>query len=294
MTHDKFIDLCNAQKKREELAEIVNRFLQDMKMEGKAPGTIRVYANRLKEFADFLQSQDLGLSEVSHDDIQTYVRYLRKKSQKNTTIKNHLTTFYVLYIWGRKNGVFDQSPLSPADYPKIRIARIRRLNDEELRLVFEYINTLQENIRAAFWLMLGTGARVGEVAHLTATDVNLRGKAVYIDIEDAKWGSDRCIPITDKQAAQMVWQFRQTVPIDNQPLFRVSKRTLQWYATRLAQDTGITFRCHLLRHTYAARLTEQGVPITTIQYLLGHKSVAMTAYYAQSALVDVSKITPKI
>ena len=66
------------------------------------------------------------------------------------------------------------------------------------------------------------------------------------------------------------------------------------YASNFAVATGITFRCHLLRHTFAAKLTEEGVPITTVQYLLGHKSVGMTAYYAQSALVDLDEITPKI
>lgn len=290
MTQDKFIDL----RKRENLAKVINRFLDEARTAGKKESTIRVYANRIKGFVDFLDAQNLAFDQVQHDDIKAYIAYLHNLSQKNSTIKNALTTIYVLYIWGQKNGVVETVPLSPDDYPPVRVERIRRLSDDDLRLLLNYVDQLQENLRAAFYLMIGTGARVGEVAHLTATDVTLRGRAVYIDIKDAKWGSDRCIPITDKKAAEIVWRFRQTVPIDRRPLFRVSKRTLQWYATKFAQDTGITFRCHLLRHTYAARLTEQGVPITTIQYLLGHKSVAMTAYYAQSALVDVSNITPTI
>ena len=62
----------------------------------------------------------------------------------------------------------------------------------------------------------------------------------------------------------------------------------------LEKKTGIPFHCHLLRHTFAALLTEKGVPLTTVQYLLGHKSLGMTAHYAQSALVDLSDLTPKI
>ncbi|WP_172993849.1 tyrosine-type recombinase/integrase, partial [Lactobacillus helveticus] len=69
---------------------------------------------------------------------------------------------------------------------------------------------------------------------------------------------------------------------------------LQGYATAFAQKTGINFRCHLLRHTFAGKLTEQGIPLTTIQYLLGHKSLGMTAHYAQSALVNMSEIIPMI
>jgi len=43
-----------------------------------------------------------------------------------------------------------------------------------------------------------------------------------------------------------------------------------------------------------ALLTERGVPLTTVQYLLGHKSLGMTAHYAQSALVDMSEILPEV
>lgn len=274
--------------------EIIEKFLQDMHLEGKAVGTLRVYANRIRQWYSFLMSCGIGLRAATHKDIHDYVNWLHEKKQKNSTIKNAMTTIYVFYTWGQKNDIMTNVPLSPVDYPTVRNERIRRLTDDELKQLIAYVDGLQENLRAAFWCMIGTGARVGEVAHLTATDVSLRGQSVYIDIRDAKRGSDRCIPITDQRAARIVWRFRQTVPIDSRPLFRVSKRTLQWYATQFSKKTGINFHCHLLRHTYAARLTEKGIPITTIQYLLGHKSIAMTAHYAQSALVDVRGITPKI
>ncbi|WP_261787608.1 site-specific integrase [Lactobacillus taiwanensis] len=50
----------------------------------------------------------------------------------------------------------------------------------------------------------------------------------------------------------------------------------------------------MLRHTYAALLTEQGVPMPTIQYLLGHKNLGMTAHYTQSAITDLKDLTPEI
>lgn len=279
-----------------ELQETFDRFLADMKLEGKADMTLVEYANRLSRFQNYLIRHKKQLTEVNHDDILEFTREMFKKSLSSATVKCELSTLYVYTLWAVKNGIISYVPLSPADYPKTNTAkkRIRRLSNENIRAFIAYIDNLQENIRAAFWLMYGTGARVGEIAHLMATDVQLRGRAVYINIRDAKWGSDRCVPVLDKQAAKIVWQYRQSVGASNQPLFRVSRRTLQWYATKFAQDTGIEFHCHLLRHTFAARLTEKGVPITTIQYLLGHRTVAMTAYYAQSALVDMTSITPTI
>lgn len=275
--------------------EIVEKFLEDKKLEGRALGTIEEYRFRLTEFGNFLNKNNIDFRELKSTDISAFSRYLLKKGQKNQTIKNKISTICVINKWMVKEGLLPKVIVTDEHYPKItNTKRIRRLTDNDFKQFEHHIDGLQPNIRAAFYLMIGTGCRVGEAAHLRPVDVSLRGGSVYIDIQDAKWGSDRTIPITDKKAAQIVWKYREECTIDNRPLFRVSRRTLQWYATDFSKKTGIKFHCHLLRHTYAAFLTEKGVPLPTIQYLLGHKSLSMTAHYAQSAITDLSEVTPTI
>ena len=272
--------------------KIIEEFLNDMKMERKAEGTIIEYRQRLETFCKFLEKENLDLAIIKSADLSTFVQTLFKNCLKVSTIRSKLSTIHVFIVWSVKKGYMTDVVLTPKDYPKNTTAeRIKRLNDEDLAIFKEYIDTLQPNARAAFWLMLGSGCRVGEAAHLRAEDVTIRGKSIYIDIHDAKWGSDRCIPIVDTKAASIVWKYRTEVEIDSRPLFRLSKRTFQGYATEFAKKTGITFHCHLLRHTFAALLTEKGVPLTTVQYLLGHKSLGMTAHYAQSALVNLSDLS---
>lgn len=274
---------------------LIEKFIQDARLEGKAEGTLTEYRQRLEDIAKYFGEQEKSLASLKNADLQNFIRTLFKEKLKTSTIRGRLSTFRAFNIWAVEKGYMPAVIIDPKDYPKnVSVNRIRRLNDEELAIFKDYINQLQPNARAAFWLMLGSGCRVGEAAHLRPEDVTLRGKSVYIDIRDAKWHSDRCIPIIDQQAAKIVWSYRAELEIDKRPLFRLSKRTLQGYATTFAKKTGITFRCHLLRHTFAGRLTEKGVPLTTIQFLLGHKSLGMTAHYAQSALVDVSEITPEI
>ena len=272
--------------------KIIEEFLNDMKMERKAEGTIIEYRQRLETFCKFLEKENLDLAIIKSADLYTFVQTLFKNCLKVSTIRSKLSTIHVFIVWSVKKGYMTDVVLTPKDYPKNTTAeRIKRLNDEDIAIFKEYIDTLQPNARAAFWLMLGSGCRVGEAAHLRAEDVTIRGKSIYIDIHDAKWGSDRCIPIVDTKAASIVWKYRTEVEIDSRPLFRLSKRTFQGYATDFAKKTGITFHCHLLRHTFAALLTEKGVPLTTVQYLLGHKSLGMTAHYAQSALVNLSDLS---
>lgn len=275
--------------------EIIENFLEDKRLEGRALGTIQEYCFRLMELKQYLETVETPIDSLTGNTITNFVRFLQRKGQKAQTIKNKLSTLSVFEKWALKEGLVSSTVVSPDYYPKsTETKRIRRLSDTELRVFKSYLDTLQENARAAFYLMMGTGCRVGEATHLRVSDVSLRGKSVYVDIKDAKWGSDRCIPITDKKAAQIVWRYCEGVEIDTRPLFRLSKRTIQGYATTFAQKTGITFRCHLLRHTYAALLTERGVPMPTIQYLLGHKSLGMTAHYTQSAITDLKDLTPEI
>lgn len=277
------------------MQKLINEFIEDQRLEGKAGGTLREYKQRLEEIETYLNNKNLTIQNTKKADLSDYTKTLFKKRQKITTIRGKLSTFRIFCLWAFKKGYIAEVIISPDDYPKnVSVNRVKRLTNEELRIFKAYIENLQENTRAAFWLLYGSGCRVAEAAHLRPEDVTLRGKSVFIDIKDAKWGSDRCIPIINEEAAKIVWKYRSELEIDNRPLFRLSKRTLQGYATQFAKDTGINFHCHLLRHTFAALLTEKGVPLTTIQYLLGHKSLGMTAHYAQSALVDLSDITLEI
>lgn len=62
--------------------EMVDRFLYDMKLEGKATSTIKVYANRIKQFTNYLRSHDLLFENVKHVDILDFIRYLQKNLKK--------------------------------------------------------------------------------------------------------------------------------------------------------------------------------------------------------------------
>ena len=238
--------------------EKIEEFLEDMRMEGKAEGTLREYKRRLERV------QKLGIdleNETKSEFLSHFLDTNLAKLSKPSTIRCILSTTHVYFLWSYSKGYISEVPITPADYPKnVKVKRIKRLTDENLKIFKAYIDGLQENARAAFWLMYGSGCRVGEAAHLRPEDITLRGKTVYIDIHEAKWGSDRCIPIIDQTAAEIVWKYRAELEVDNRPLFRLSKRTLQGYATQFAKDTGINFHCHLLRHTFAALLTEKACP----------------------------------
>lgn len=266
-----------------------------MALENKQKSTIIEYKNRLETFERYLKNVGItDFADVKRADILDFQRSLLKRKLNPRRINGILSTVCVLYNWMALEGEVEVSPVPEGLHVRTNPQPIERISDDNLKVFVSWINTLQPNLRAAFWAMYGSGARVGEIANLTFSDVQLKDNRLYLNIKDAKWGSDRCIPIVDGEAAKIVWDYYLTCEASGEPLFRVARRTLQTYATDFSNTTGIEFHCHLLRHTFAARLLEQGIPITTIQYLLGHKTLNMTAHYTQSAIIDTSAITPTI
>jgi len=269
-------------------------FAQYLKDQHKAALTIKEYERRLHLWKDYLDLKRKSLKDATTQDVLEYRKLMMRAEQSARTINAKMSTMAQYYNWLVLMGEIETSPVPTGLHLQSHPARIKRLSDTQLRTVYAWFDGMQANLRAAFYTLSGTGARVGEVAKLTHSDVSLEDGRLYIDIRDAKWGSDRKIPVVDPASAVILYAYWRDSPVTDQPLFRLSKRTIQSYATAFAEETGIPFYAHLLRHTFASKLLEQGVPMTEIQYLLGHKSVAMTAHYTQSAVPDTSYLAPTV
>ena len=192
------------------------------------------------------------------------------------------------------NEIVEVNPVSSLLRIKVPDHRQSRLTDEQLNHFYHFIEKLPLNARAAFYLLIGSGARLSEITSLKKADFHVQGDKLFITINDAKYGSDRTIPILHTRAIQVLQDYLASLDVNSLPVFRISKRTMQRHAANFALKTGIPFSCHVLRHTYATLLLEKGVPIEKIQHLLGHKSVNITRHYTQSAFLNVDDLVPTL
>jgi site-specific recombinase XerD len=261
---------------------------------GRSQNTIAEYQRRLKGWQLFLRQRGKALPDANQRDVKDFRDELLGEGQSPRTVNVKLSTIKSYYDWAVLEEKVEGNPVPNGLHLRFQVTRIHRLSDEDLVRVLHWFDGMQSNLRAAWYCLYASGARVGEVTVLRRGDVSLVNGAVYLDIKNAKWGSDRKVPLVDQRAAKIVYDYWREAPINGEPLFRVSKRTLQAYATAFSEETGISFWCHLLRHTFAARLLENGVPLTEIQLMLGHKSLSMTEYYTESARIDVSRHAPSV
>ena len=269
---------------------LFQEYLRHLQLQRKATNTVETYKYHLTTFFSWVYNESYDIKNMKPMDLLDFKECLLMQNKSERTVNAIISClkgyfdYLVLYEVVKTNPVTNLLRIQVPHYKQ------DRLTDTQLVHFYAYIDSLRPNVRAAFYLMLGSGARVSEVANLTREQFKIEKNQLFIDIKNAKWGSDRCIPVIDSKAVEVLCDYLSSLDVSNLPAFRVSKRTLQTYATKFSEKYGIPFSCHVLRHTFATLLMERDVPIEKIQFLLGHKSLSMTRHYTQSAIIDVSNL----
>lgn len=198
---------------------------------------------------------------------------------------------------GMRAGKITANPARLIRRSKESLGRVRFLSfEEEARLRKAIASALPGRIRdagesayAQLDVALHTGMRKSEQFTATWDQVDLERGFIYLSM--TKNGTDRFVTLNS--AAREVLRHlaerhkRLGLPSDS-TLFHSKREGLiknprKWFATALEQAKieGVTW--HTLRHTFASRLVMSGVDLKTVQELMGHKTIAMTARYAHLA-----------
>jgi integrase/recombinase XerD len=136
---------------------------------------------------------------------------------------------------------------------------------------FKIVNkTNKETHKLAFILGFAAGMRIGEIVKLTREDIDFERKRIFI--RQGKGGKDRVVPLPKGFPKR----YLKTIPL------KIGIRTLQIAFKRALSKTDINktnLHFHSLRHSFAIRCMEKGIPLNQIQILLGHESIATTSIY---------------
>jgi integrase len=200
--------------------------------------------------------------------------------------------------------------------------RNRRISPEEEERL---IAAAPPHLRALMILAFDAGVRAGEMLKLRIQDADLERQELTLRAHTTKSGKTRTVPISTKRLRAVIEWFRTDARGHTRPSraplivdaagesiggFRTSWETAVLRAhgytptkerpLRNSKTNSLTpearkafnaldLHWHDLRHEYACRLAERGVPITKIQYLLGHASVVTTERYIHHTLAELSK-----
>jgi integrase len=138
-----------------------------------------------------------------------------------------------------------------------------------------------DHLTPAVLLTMNTGLRRGELLALKWSAVDLTGKTLTVEGDTAKGGHTRHLPLNDEAVATLK-RWREQRP-DGERVFAIDSGFKTAWSALLARAHISAFRWHDLRHHFASRLVQAGVPLNTVRELLGHGSLAMTLRYAHLA-----------
>jgi len=249
--------------------------------------TIKTYCNYFKDFCIYFNNK--VLETITTSQINSYILDLIKSkdisiSQQNQRI--NAIKFYYEKILGRDKQYYElHRPKKEHKLPKV-------LSKDEIKKIFDVTNNLKH--KCILMLIYSAGLRRSELLNLTISDID--SKRMVIIINGAKGKKDRISLLSDNLLQLLRQYYKEYHPkkylFEGQNGGKYSATSIANILRKAAKKAGIrkTVTPHMLRHSFATHLLEQGTDLRYIQELLGHGSSKTTEIYTHVSKKAIDKI----
>lgn len=259
---------------------------------GASPHTLAAYGADLRHFTTFLATTSRKLEHARPDEVLAYLERLQRDGLKPASIARRLSAVRGLARYLMREGRLTNDPTQHLERPRGARGLPRTLPAETAAAVVESPDTttirgLRD--RALLELLYATGMRASECLGLALEDVNLT--AGYV-ICTGKGRKQRLVPLGEEAAAWLKRYLRVARPVatrrrDSGRLFvnarggPLSRQSLWSLVARAGAAAGVRRRVspHVLRHSFASHLLENGADLRSVQAMLGHSDIATTQIY---------------
>ncbi len=292
-------------------SEVLNKFLDYLRVEkGLAPLTISAYSADISQFSQFLQKRRRDLVAARRSDVRDFIQQLFSNSVDGRSVGRKLSTFRHLYKYLLLDKVIDHDPTLNIDSPRQWKVLPKALARDEMDALLERrtvpaAGRENEAVSARNYTMLElfyAGAlRVSEIIGLKLEDLKLDLGCVLVR---GKGDKERIVPL-GRAAQKALTEFIK----DSRPALLSGKgspllfparggkkltRQRVWQMVRAASaGSGRAASPHMLRHSCATHMVENGADLRTVQTILGHADIATTQVYTHVALDRLKTVYQK-
>ena len=272
----------------------LNLFFGFLENEKKvSSNTLQSYKRDLKQFAKYLEENEENYNQLTDEEIKEYIKYMEKIGKKPSTISRGLASIRSFYQYEVKNKLIEKDPTDGIQSPKIEKRVPNVLTSNEVALLLEQpknVDLKGTRDKAMLEFAYATGMRVTEIISLNVEDVNL--ETGYVTCKNGK--KERTIPIGNmslKALKDYIANARGTmikdenekalfVNVNGQRLTRQGFwKIIKYYKEQAHIEKDIT--PHVLRHSFATHLLQNGADLKSIQTMLGHSDILSTQIYMQ-------------
>ena len=240
--------------------------------------TVKGYVYSVEKFLGY--SKNAGLSE---DSVKDYVQSELKHKNPSSVRKD---LFAIKFFFDK---VLKQKLVLPN--PKKNNALPEILTIEEIGKLIEFANNIKHKL--IIKLLYGCGLRVSEIVNLNANDLNFDEDLMHIRLAKNKKDRFVKIPSSIKQELENYCKLNYSdILFPSARSGKLTKDTIQKIVQNSAKKADSKKRVypHLLRHSFATHLFENGTDLRIIQKLLGHSDIKTTQVYTQISQASIKNV----
>ena len=272
-------------------------FLRYLQFErGYSVLTTAAYQEDLQDFRDFLkESGNSDYLQIDHRDVRVYLSFLNERQYSRNSISRKIASLRSFYQYLLKQEAIEENPFSYIHLKKQNSKLPRFFYENEMAALFQAAQgdkPLEIRNRALLEILYGSGLRVSECAKLILGAIDWQGEVLLIH---GKGSKDRYVPFGSY--AQVALQeyltlarphLMENVAEDHPFVFvnqrggPITTRGIEYIFNQLIKKSSLDSKIHphMLRHTFATHLLNNGADMRTVQELLGHANLSSTQIYA--------------
>ena len=301
-------------------ARTLSAFLDYLRVErGAAKLTIAAYTSDLAQFAEFLETRSVVLSGARREDVREYIQELFSNGLDGRSVGRKLSAIRHLYRHLLLDGKIDKDPTLNIDLPKQWKVLPKALSRDEVGALLSKAKLTETQPRsktargqalalrdhAMLELLYAGGVRVSEVADARLEDLKL--EMGYILVR-GKGDKERMVPLgvpAQQALRQYLKNGREAIAKKkSSPLLFLGtggRRLTRQRIWQLVGKAGIASGLasgryaspHMLRHSCATHMVENGADLRTVQTILGHADISTTQIYTHVALDRLKSVYAK-
>ena len=254
--------------------------------------TVDNYKKDIEDFLEYLERESINYLKLEYSDIRLYLAYLKEeKHEKSTSISRKLSALRSYYKYLCNNNRVNTNLFNLISSPKKeqKLPRYFEYNElEELFNVPDLKTTLGQRDRLILELLYATGIRVGELVKIRLKDINKSERTILIHGKGSKerivnygeYASD-ILNMYLNDSYKKLNKFNSDYLILNNQGRNITERGIRYILSNLIKRTSLhkNISPHMLRHSFATHLLNEGCDILSVKELLGHESISSTQIY---------------
>ncbi|WJJ96065.1 tyrosine-type recombinase/integrase [Algibacter luteus] len=267
--------------------------------------TVKAYQNDLNDFSEFIKVEfnTASINQVNYSQIRSWIVILVENQLSNRTINRKISALNSYYKFLLKTGDIKLNPLAKHKALKTSKKIQVPFSEEEIKDVLNDLNFADdfEGLRDKFIIELfySTGIRRIELVELKLSSLDLHKNTLKVL---GKRNKERIIPLIKSvhQTAIKYLEARLQLDkiVDKEYLF-LTKKGVKIYETLVYRiineyfskaSSKVKKSPHILRHSFATHLLNQGADLNAVKELLGHSSLAATQVYTHNSIAELKKV----